>query len=122
MELKLNKADTFQFNSYSENFVEINNQIIDRNFILFNNVINFIKIESIKELNFSFISNVLNNKPDLILFAFHNISEKPDDKLVIDLYKSNIGYEFMDIKSLCRTYNFLATEDRKVACVVIFNL
>lgn len=121
MELKLSKVDSLQFSNYSENSVEINKQIINRNCIIFDNKIYFIEIKSIQELSFIFISNIIHNQPDLILFGFNDKLVKPNDQLIFDIYKSNIGYEIMDIKSLCRTYNFLVAENRKVACIIIFN-
>ena len=44
----------------------------------------------------------------------------PDFKLLEKLNQLGIGFEVMPIQALCRTYNFLISEDRKLACILFF--
>lgn len=58
---------------------------------------------------------------DILLFGTGNRLRFPHPSLIRPLVQARIGLEVMDIGALCRTYNILATEGRKVGAAVLFD-
>lgn len=56
---------------------------------------------------------------DILLFGTGARLRFPHPSLTRPLVEARIGLEVMDIGALCRTYNILATEGRKVGAAVL---
>lgn len=58
---------------------------------------------------------------DILLFGTGNRLRFPPPALTRALVEARIGLEVMDIGALCRTYNILAAEGRRVGAAVLFD-
>ncbi|MCC2645004.1 MAG: hypothetical protein K0R49_1060 [Burkholderiales bacterium] len=120
MDMDLNLVTQGQFTNYSSSSVTIQGAEYKKNILIFNDEISEFEIDSIKNITLEDIAKVINNKPDLIIFGTGNSVIYPDFKLLEKINGLGIGFEIMPIPALCRTYNFLISEDRKVACILFF--
>ncbi len=56
---------------------------------------------------------------DLVIFGSGERLRFPDPALLQALYAKRIGVETMDTHAACRTYNFLASEGRRVVAALL---
>lgn len=120
--MQINYQDTinYQFTNYSDGIVTIAGQSFNKNIMVFNNQILDFRDCNIKQINMEDLSLIIEYQPDLIIFGVKNKIIYPDLKVVKNLHYQNIGVETMLIPALCRTFNFLIGENRKVACILLF--
>jgi uncharacterized protein len=59
-------------------------------------------------------------KPEIVLLGTGALLRFPRPELTRALIEARIGLEVMDVQAACRTYNFLAAEERKVAAALLF--
>ncbi len=57
---------------------------------------------------------------EIVLLGTGDKLRFPRPELTRALLEARIGLEVMDIPAACRTYNFLAAEERKVAAALLF--
>ena len=110
-----------QVTNFDGNTLTINNEKYSDNLMLTNESVNIIDIISIEDINEVFILNIIKLKPDIVIFGTGNNIKYIKQDILYLLQKNNIGVEVMAIAPLCRTYNFLLSEDRKVIAIVIFD-
>ncbi len=109
-----------QFTHYSNNSVTIKDKTYNSNIIVTNqSVLPFIDKE-IDQLEFSDLEDILDLAPDLIILGSGNKITYPKLDVLEKISQNGIGFEVMQISSLCRTFNFLISENRKVACILFF--
>ena len=122
MEMNIHNTTSNQFTSYSDKSVTIKNNVYTENILVTNNNIQGFANIAVKELEISHLEGVLNkeNKPDLIILGTGNTIVYPNHKLLLELQKHGVGVEVMPIQALCRTFNFLISEDRKIAAILLF--
>lgn len=123
MEINIHNTTNNQFTSYSDTSVTIKNNVYTLNILVTNNDIQEFGTIAVKDIVISHLENILNkeNKPDLIIFGTGNKIVYPDPKLLLELQEQSIGVEIMPIQALCRTFNFLIGEDRKIVAILLFN-
>jgi len=59
--------------------------------------------------------------PEIVLLGTGARLRFPRPELIRALVEARIGLEVMDLQAACRTYNFLAAEERKVAAALLFS-
>jgi uncharacterized protein len=59
--------------------------------------------------------------PEIVLLGTGERLRFPRPELTRAQIEARIGLEVMDIRAACRTYNFLASEERRVAAALLFN-
>lgn len=112
-----------QFTNYSDTSVTINaNQHYDSNLIVTPNEIISANWQNIDEISVddAAILSILQAKPDLIIFGTGNKIRMPNIEVIRMLQKQQIGFEVMPIPALCRTFNYLIGEGRKVVGIIIY--
>ena len=57
--------------------------------------------------------------PEVVIFGTGARHQFPHPQLYLSLIAARIAIEFMDTPAACRTYNILATEDRKVVAAIL---
>ena len=62
---------------------------------------------------------ILALEPELILVGTGNTLRFPDSVILKGVIRAGIGIDFMGSSAVCRTYNILAAEGRKVAAGII---
>ena len=120
MDMNVHQSGSYQFTGYSASSVTINNKEYKTNIIVTNTDIVDFNVNNIHDLELSHLDSIIKTKPDLIIFGTGDQVIYPDFKLLEKLNQLGIGFEIMPIQALCRTYNFLISEDRKLACILFF--
>jgi uncharacterized protein len=67
------------------------------------------------------IGIILELQPEIILLGTGQAQHFPEPALLREAIRHGIGVEVMDTGAACRTYNLLASEDRKVAAGLILD-
>lgn len=123
MQMNLHFSQGNQFTNYSDTSVTINaNQHYDSNLIVTPNEIIPANWQNIDEISVddAAILSILQAKPDLIIFGTGNKIRMPNIEVIRMLQKQQIGFEVMPIPALCRTFNYLIGEGRKVVGIIIY--
>mgnify|MGYP000322992268 CR=1 FL=1 len=120
MDMNVHVALGNQFTSYSDSCVTISGIEYSSNIIVTNESVFDFVVKDIKQVTLENLAELLNFMPDLILFGTGVKIVYPQIELIKTLQQRRIGVEVMPIQALCRTFNFLVSEDRKVACILLF--
>lgn len=123
MQMNLHFSQGNQFTNYSDTSVTINaSQHYDNNLIVTPNEIISANWQHIDEISIddAAILSILQAKPDLIIFGTGNKIRMPNIEVIKMLQKQQIGFEVMPIPALCRTFNYLIGEGRKVVGIIIY--
>ena len=120
MQINLHNVSANQFTNCTDSSVAINNENYTNNIIVNNTNIITCNISNIKNLQISDLDNIIANQPDLVIFGTSSQIVYPDSSIIKYLHSKNIGVEVMTIPALCRTFNFLVSEDRKISCLILF--
>lgn len=122
MDMNIHHTTSNQFTNYSDTSVTIKNVVYSENILVTNANIETFKNIGVTEISLVDLDIALNNgKPDLIIFGTGSSIKYPNGKLLMELQKRGIGVEVMPIQALCRTFNFLISEDRKIAAILLFS-
>ena len=121
MQVNLHSNQGNQFSSYSENSVTINQLEYSENILVSAQEIKPLALNSIDDLNQEVLNQLIAMQPDIIIFGTGNKIKYPPTKLLLQLQNKQIGFEIMPIPALCRTFNYLIGEGRKVLGMIIFN-
>ena len=62
---------------------------------------------------------VLDTQPDVILLGTGAKANFPSHQVIQNCYQAGAGIEIMNSSAACRTYNILASEQRKVAAALL---
>ncbi|MBP9742491.1 MAG: hypothetical protein KBD37_03940 [Burkholderiales bacterium] len=120
MEMKAQHVTGNQFTRYSTVSVTIKGIEYKNNIVVTNDkVLDFVPIE-ISQITVTDLKSVIDFTPDLIIFGTGDKIIYPNLNLVHTLQQMGIGVEVMPIQALCRTFNFLVSEDRQVAAILLF--
>lgn len=109
-----------QFTNYSDISVTIKEQEYSKNILVTNSSIELFKSTDVKSIQIEDLTSALSTKPDLIIFGTGAKIVYPDAKLIQALQNMATGVEVMTIQALCRTFNFLISENRKIAAILLF--
>ncbi len=120
MDMNVHYTTDNQFTSYSDASVTIKGEEYRKNILVTNDNIIAFAHNDIKQITVEGLTDVLAFEPDLVIFGTGDKIVYPDLKLLYELQRKQIGVEVMPIQALCRTFNFLVSENRKVACILLF--
>lgn len=73
------------------------------------------------ELTAEDFAALLDFEPEIILLGTGSRLQFPHPRLTAALAARQIGVDAMDISAMCRTFNILVAEDRKVIAAVLFD-
>ena len=76
-------------------------------------------VTSLEELTPEGMAQLIDHRPDLILFGTGRVQRFPPPALLAPLMEARIGHEVMDTAAACRTYNILMNEGRPVLAALI---
>jgi len=111
----------FTFTGYDDEGVEINAQRHQRSLIVLPDrapEIWPVQFEGLEEQHFS---DLLQHQPELVLFGSGRLFRFPHPRLLRALGEARIGFEAMDTRAACRTFNVLAGEGRRVLAAIIID-
>lgn len=107
---------------YDFDYIEINQVRLNHSFLVMpEGPIVTWNATSFEELHRSHFSEIVQMKPELVILGTGQQLRFPKPELLQDLIQAKIGFETMDTKAACRTYNILMGEGRLVLGAFLFN-
>jgi uncharacterized protein len=105
---------------YGDGYIAVNTQRYTRPVIVTPNreVANW-DIEDFAGLAPSHFEALLEFKPEIVLLGTGERQQFPRPELARIFTAAGVGYEAMDSKAACRTYNILMSEGREVVAAII---
>lgn len=77
-------------------------------------------VGSLDELRIAHLQPILAWQPDVVLLATGRTQRFPAREIQIEMLRNNIGLEVMTLEAAARTFNVLASEDRRVVAALIW--
>lgn len=77
-------------------------------------------VESVDALKTDHLAPILEWTPDVVLLATGRTQRFPSRDIQIEMLRNNIGLEVMTLEAAARTFNVLASEDRRVVAALIW--
>ncbi|HEY9100950.1 Mth938-like domain-containing protein [Chitinimonas sp.] len=108
------------FTSYGEDFVSVNQQRQSGSLIVGPTELQPWRPASFADLTEADFEALLALKPEVVLLATGSRLQFPHPRLTRALMQAHIGVDAMDISAMCRTFNILVAEDRRVIAAVLF--
>ncbi len=104
---------------YGEDYVLVNNQRHDSSLIVMvDRIVPWeATFEGLSQREFAVLENL---RAEIVLLGTGPRQRFPHPRLAAPLLAAGTGFEVMDLKAACRTYNILAAEQRKVAAALLF--
>ncbi|MFT5219966.1 MAG: hypothetical protein ACI9LO_003565 [Planctomycetota bacterium] len=110
----------YRISSYSENSVSINETDYQQSLILSaEQLISPWPVNAIEQLSLESLDVILEFEPEVVLLGTGVRQHFPDARTFALFGERGIGLEVMDNGALCRTFNILVAEDRKVVAAII---
>lgn len=108
------------FTGYETDHVRVNGERFDGNIVVYGNEVHLDWFDSdfseLTEAHFDYFLNLL---PEILLLGTGSLQRFVHPRLYGKLTNAGIGVECMDTPAACRTYNFLAEENRKVVVAIL---
>jgi len=77
-------------------------------------------VGDVAELQTRHLQPILEWGPDVVLLATGRRQRFPDRSIQIEMLRNGIGLEVMTLEAAARTFNVLASEDRRVVAALIW--
>lgn len=110
-----------QFTGYGAGYVMINRARHEQNLVVLRDRLvtdwQPAGFDGLKPEHFAMLAGL---GAEIVLLGTGDKLRFPRPELTRALLEARIGLEVMDIPAACRTYNFLAAEERKVAAALLF--
>ncbi|MBB5018434.1 uncharacterized protein HNQ59_001723 [Chitinivorax tropicus] len=119
MKLHLSTTEGNLFTGYGEGHVEINRERHEGSLLVGSNVIVRWPVTDFASLDESHFATILEYAPEVVLLGTGKSLRFPHPRLYKALTAQQIGIEMMDTAALCRTYNILTTEGRRVMAAIV---
>ncbi|MDX8398268.1 MAG: MTH938/NDUFAF3 family protein [Mariprofundaceae bacterium] len=75
--------------------------------------------ESIKQLKLEHFQIAFEPQPEIIILGTGRLTCFPNESILAEVKQQHIGFECMDSRAACRTYNILVAEGRRVTCLLL---
>jgi uncharacterized protein len=76
-------------------------------------------VATLDALDVDCVMRLLGHKPEVVLIGTGDTLRFPSAQVLRPLIEAKVGYELMDTRAACRTYNVLVAESRKVVAGLI---
>lgn len=121
MKIHLAKADgQNQFSGYGNGYVDVNQQRIERSVVVMpDRLILDWPVATFEALSQTHFEQLATLPIEIVLLGSGATLHFPHPRLSVALQARHIGLEVMDNSAVCRTYNILMQEGRKVAAALI---
>lgn len=120
MQINLHFSHGNQFTNYTADSVTINGTTFTQNLIVSTEQIDSTNWQNIMDITADDLTSIINSNPDLIIFGTGKQIQMPKAEILHLLQQKRIGFEVMPIAALCRTFNYLMGEGRKVVGIILF--
>ena len=109
------------FTAYGDDWVEINGQRLAHSLTLMADQTPVPWSQGFERLTEQDFSALLDLRPELVVFGSGRTFRFPHPRLTRALVEARIGFEVMDTRAACRTFNVLAGEGRKVLAAILLD-
>jgi uncharacterized protein len=110
------------FTGYGEGYVMINKERHEQSLVVLRDqLLADWRPAAFEDLEAGDFAHLAELKPEIVLLGTGARLRFPRPELTRALIEARIGLEVMDLQAACRTYNFLAAEERKVAAALLFS-
>jgi uncharacterized protein len=107
------------FTGYGPGYVSINSARREKNVIVTAQQVLEWHIAGFESLGASDFELLLGLQPEIVILGTGSIQRFPAPALSKPLSNAGVGFEAMDTRAACRTYNILMAEGRKVVAAVL---
>jgi uncharacterized protein len=120
MQLELDKSDGVVIRSFDEGELHINDLVVTTHVIVTpEEIIGEWSPPSIDEIGIADFQAALDLNPEVILFGTGMQQRFPAGELITEILRKGIGFEIMDTRAACRTFNVLTSEYRRVVAALL---
>jgi uncharacterized protein len=110
------------FTAYGDGYVSVNGRRIARSVIVLpDRIIEDWGATGFGALAPAHLAALAGLDREVVLLGTGGLLRFPRPELLRPLVQAGIGVEVMDIQAACRTYNILASEERRVAAALLFD-
>ncbi|TJZ78803.1 Mth938-like domain-containing protein [Chitiniphilus eburneus] len=120
--MKLHRTTTThlnQFTGYGEGYVMVNEERFEGSLIVTPNEVREWRPDGFASLEENDFTALLALAPELVLLGTGSRIRFPHPRLSRGLAAAHVGLDTMDTGALCRTFNILTAEERKVVALVL---
>ena len=122
MKLHMTPTSANLFTSHGPGYVDVKNQRYEKSLVVLpDEIIADWSPASFDALAPTDFAAVLATKPEVVLLGTGPKLRFPGPEIVRPLIEARVGYEVMDVAAVCRTYNILVSEGRRVAAAVVIS-
>jgi uncharacterized protein len=108
------------FTGYGDGYVAVNHQRIEHPVLVTpDEDVQLWDASSFDALTPEHFESVLGLKPEIVILGTGNALRFPHPELTRPLAAARVGFEAMDTKAACRTYNILMAEGRQVVAAIL---
>ncbi|WP_460526942.1 Mth938-like domain-containing protein [Chitinimonas naiadis] len=108
------------FTGYGTDFVSVNEQRHTGSLVVGPTEVHAWRPASFADLTEADFEALLAYKPEVVLLGTGSRLQFPHPRLSKALMQAQIGVDAMDVSAMCRTFNILVAEDRRVLAAVLF--
>ncbi|QDQ27774.1 hypothetical protein FNU76_16265 [Chitinimonas arctica] len=109
------------FTGYGADFVSVNQQRHGGSVLVGPTTVAPWRPISFADLQEEDFTTLLALQPEVVLLGTGSRLQFPHPRLSRALLQAQVGVEAMDVSALCRTFNILVAEDRRVLAAVLFS-
>lgn len=109
------------FTGYDRDFVSVNQQRHSGSLLVLPTSVEPWRPANFADLQEADFEALLAFQPEVVLLGTGSRLQFPHPRLSRGLAQAQIGVDAMDISALCRTFNILVAEDRRVLAAVLFD-
>jgi uncharacterized protein len=110
------------FTAYGEGYVSVNGRRIEKSVIVLpDRVIEDWPAMRFDELAAAHMAPLAGLDREIVLLGTGKLLRFPRPEILRPLVQAGVGVEVMDVQAACRTYNILASEERKVAAALLLD-
>jgi uncharacterized protein len=107
------------FTGYGPGYVMINSTRQDKNVIVTADKVMEWNIAGFERLQSEDFEPLLGLQLEIVIFGTGESMSFPAPRVSSALAAAGVGFEVMDTRAACRTYNILVTEGRKIAAAIL---
>jgi uncharacterized protein len=113
-------GSTLLIRSYASNEVRVGETVLRQSFLISaTQLVPEWKPQRIEDLSTDDIEAIVALEPEIVILGSGSKQRFPETRWLASLLSRGIGCEVMDTGAACRTYNVLASEDRKVVGAIM---
>jgi len=110
------------FTAYGEGYVSVNGRRIEKSVIVLpERIVEDWGATGFDALAPAHMETLAGLGREVVLLGTGKLLRFPRPELLRPLVQAGVGIEVMDVQAACRTYNILASEERKVAAALLFD-